>query len=111
MRDDDGAPAGIVAIFNDITEIRSVERMKTAFISTVSHELRTPLTSIKGFISTLLEDHDGYYDEATRHEFYGIIDSECDRLHRLIKDLLDVSRIEHGRAMQMNWEQVRYRRG
>ena len=80
VRDDDGEPAGIVAIFNDITEIRGVEQMKTAFISTVSHELRTPLTSIKGFISTLLTDEEGYYDEATRREFYGIIDSECDRL-------------------------------
>ncbi len=106
VRDDDGAPAGIVAIFNDITEIRGVERMKTAFISTVSHELRTPLTSIKGFISTLLADNDNYYDEPTRREFYGIIDSECDRLHRLIKDLLDISRIEQGRAMQMNWAEV-----
>ncbi len=106
VRDDDGAPAGIVAIFNDITEIRGVEQMKTAFISTVSHELRTPLTSIKGFISTLLTDDEGYYDEATRREFYGIIDSECDRLHRLIKDLLDISRIEQGKAMQMNWDPV-----
>jgi len=106
VRDDDGAPAGIVAIFNDITEIRGVERMKTAFISTVSHELRTPLTSIKGFISTLLTDNEGYYDQATQREFYGIIDSECDRLTRLIDDLLDISRIEQGQAMQMNWEQV-----
>ena len=106
VRDDEGLPAGIVAIFNDITEIRGVEQMKTAFISTVSHELRTPLTSIKGFISTLLTDEEGYYDEATRREFYGIIDSECDRLYRLIKDLLDISRIEQGQAMQMNWETV-----
>jgi len=98
--------AGIVAIFNDITEIRGVERMKTAFISTVSHELRTPLTSIKGFVSTLLADTEGFYDEATRHEFYGIIDTECDRLTRLIKDLLDISRIEQGRAMQFNMEPV-----
>jgi len=106
VRDDDGAPAGIVAIFNDITEIRGVEQMKTAFISTVSHELRTPLTSIKGFISTLLTDEEGYYDEPTRREFYGIIDSECDRLRRLIEDLLNISRIEQGSAMQMNWKQV-----
>jgi signal transduction histidine kinase len=77
--------------------------MKTAFVSTVSHELRTPLTSIKGFISTLLQDTDGYYDTDTRQEFYGIIDSECDRLQRLIEDLLNVSRIESGRALQMNW--------
>ncbi len=106
VRDDDGEPAGIVAVFNDITEIRGVEQMKTAFISTVSHELRTPLTSIKGFISTLLTDEEGYFDEATRREFYGIIDSECDRLNRLISDLLDISRIEQGGAMQINWQPV-----
>jgi PAS domain S-box-containing protein len=94
---------GAVAIFNDITEIRNVERMKTAFVSTVSHELRTPLTSIKGFISTLLQDKDGYFDETMRREFYEIIDAECDRLRRLIEDLLNVSRIEAGRALQMNW--------
>ena len=106
VRDDNGEPAGIVAIFNDITEIRGVEQMKTAFISTVSHELRTPLTSIKGFVSTLLHDDEGYFDEATRREFYGIIDAECDRLKRLIDDLLDISRIEQGSAMQINWQPV-----
>lgn len=106
VRDDSGSPPGIVAIFNDITEIRGVDQLKTAFISTVSHELRTPLTSIKGFISTLLEDEEGYYDSATRHEFYQIIDTECDRLTRLIKDLLDISRIEQGSAMQMYWDMV-----
>jgi two-component system phosphate regulon sensor histidine kinase PhoR len=94
---------GVVAIFNDITEIRNVERMKTAFVSTVSHELRTPLTSIKGFISTLLQDKEGYFDDEMRREFYEIIDGECDRLRRLIEDLLNVSRIEAGRALQMNW--------
>ncbi|BCM91161.1 alkaline phosphatase synthesis sensor protein PhoR [Abditibacteriota bacterium] len=100
-----GVPAilGVVVIFNDITEIRNVDRMKTAFVSTVSHELRTPLTSIKGFISTLLQDTEGYFDQETRTEFYTIIDNECDRLRRLIDDLLNVSRIESGRALQMNW--------
>ena len=94
---------GVAVVFNDITAIRNVERMKTAFVSTVSHELRTPLTSIKGFISTLLQDTEGYFDQSDRLEFYGIIDSECDRLQRLIEDLLNVSRIESGRALQMNW--------
>ncbi|RYG66509.1 hypothetical protein EON80_15280, partial [bacterium] len=100
-----GFPAklGVVVIFNDITAIRNVERMKTAFVSTVSHELRTPLTSIKGFVSTLLQDTEGYFDAEARQEFYQIIDSECDRLRRLIDDLLNVSRIESGRALQMNW--------
>ena len=95
-------PIGSVSIFNDITEIRNVERMKTAFVSTVSHELRTPLTAIKGFVSTLLADTEGYYDRDTQLEFYGIIDMECDRLTRLISDLLNVSRIEAGRALDLN---------
>lgn len=102
VRGEDQQALGIVAIFNDITEIRSVERMKTAFVSTVSHELRTPLTSIKGFISTLLADVEGYYDRDTQREFYQIIDTECDRLTRLISDLLNVSRIEAGRALDLN---------
>jgi len=102
VRGEDQQAIGVVAIFNDITEIRSVERMKTAFVSTVSHELRTPLTSIKGFISTLLADTEGYYDQVTQREFYQIIDTECDRLTRLISDLLNVSRIEAGRALELN---------
>ena len=102
VKSEDQQPMGVVAIFNDITEIRGVDRMKTAFVSTVSHELRTPLTSIKGFISTLLDDKEGYYDLTTQREFYTIIDTECDRLTRLISDLLNVSRIEAGRALDLN---------
>jgi len=102
VKGEDQLPIGSVMVFNDITEIRSVERMKTAFVSTVSHELRTPLTSIKGFISTLLADTEGYYDHVTQREFYQIIDTECDRLTRLISDLLNVSRIEAGRALDLN---------
>jgi signal transduction histidine kinase len=75
--------------------------MKSEFVSTVSHELRTPLTSIKGFIRTLLDDIDGYYDRETQMEFYRIIDTECDRLVRLINDLLNLSRIESGRALDL----------
>ncbi len=102
VHSEDQSNIGVVAIFNDITEIRSIERMKTTFVSTVSHELRTPLTSIKGFISTLLQDVEGFYDKDTIHEFYTIIDQECDRLTRLISDLLNVSRIEAGRALELN---------
>lgn len=102
MTGDNGDVQNAVAIFTDITEIRQVERMKTAFVSTVSHELRTPLTSIKGFIATLLDDKDStLYDEETRYEFYTIIDQECDRLTRLISDLLNISRIESGRSLDM----------
>lgn len=106
MTGEQGEVENVVAIFHDITEIRRVERMKTAFVSTVSHELRTPLTSIKGFISTLLEDDEGMYDDETRGEFLVIIDEECDRLTRLISDLLNVSRIESGRGLELQLSDV-----
>jgi two-component system phosphate regulon sensor histidine kinase PhoR len=106
LRSENTAVAGVVATFNDITELRNVERMKTEFVASVSHELRTPLTSIKGFIRTLLDDTEGYYDRETQAEFYQIIDQECDRLVRLINDLLNVSRIEAGRALDLNLKPV-----
>ncbi len=101
LRGDNGQVVGVVTTLNDITDIRSVERMKTEFVSTVSHELRTPLTSIKGFIRTLLDDTEGYYDREMQMEFYRIIDTECDRLVRLISDLLNLSRIESGRMLDL----------
>lgn len=101
LRDDDQQISGVVTTFNDITELRNVERMKTEFVSSVSHELRTPLTSIKGFVRTMLDDTNGYYDREMQREFMGIIDSECDRLVRLISDLLNVSRIESGRSLEL----------
>ncbi|MCD6361479.1 MAG: PAS domain-containing protein [Armatimonadetes bacterium] len=106
IRSENGGVEAAVAIFNDITDIRRVERMKTVFVSTVSHELRTPLTSIKGFISTLLEDEEGMYDEETRREFLIIINEECDRLTRLISDLLNISRIEAGHGLELQLEDV-----
>lgn len=105
VKGEDQQPIGVLAAFNDITEIRNVERMKTAFVSTVSHELRTPMTSIQGFIKTLLDDpEEEYYDKGMRREFYTIIDTECERLKRLINDLLNVSRIERGVALEMNFQ-------
>ncbi len=106
LRGDNSDISGVVTTFNDITEIRSVERMKSEFVSTVSHELRTPLTSIKGFIRTLLDDTEGYYDRDMQREFYQIIDTECDRLVRLISDLLNLSRIESGRTLELVLSEV-----
>jgi len=99
-----GEVLGQVAVFNDITQLRKVDQLKTEFVSTVSHELRTPLTSIKAFTATLLRDIQ--FDPAQQKEWLKIIDSECDRLTRLITDLLSISRIEAGRALQMDYQKV-----
>ncbi len=111
VRGDDESPIGTVVIFNDITDIRNVERMKTEFVSVVSHELRTPLTPMKGFVRTLLDDeNEEWYTRDDRREFYGIIETNVDRLSRLINDLLNVSRIERGAGLQMNFDEVNLRK-
>jgi two-component system phosphate regulon sensor histidine kinase PhoR len=107
VRSDEGKELGVVAIFNDITEIKNIERMKSSFVAMASHELRTPLTAIKGFVSTLIQDHGFSADE--RQEFYMIIDQECDRLTRLINDLLNTARIESGQSLQPNYSEVNFR--
>ncbi|MFN8139807.1 MAG: ATP-binding protein [Fimbriimonadales bacterium] len=104
VRGDDGRQIGTVAILNDVTDLKNIERMKSAFVATVSHELRTPLTAIKGFVSTLLVDDSFTIEE--RHEFYSIIDHECDRLTRLINDLLNIARIEAGESLKPNYGTV-----
>jgi PAS domain S-box-containing protein len=106
VRGEDQKPMGTVMIFNDITDIRNLERMKSAFVATVSHELRTPLTAIKGFISTLLMDPEDAFSPEERREFYTIIDQETDRLTRLINDLLNIARIEAGESLKPVYKEV-----
>lgn len=92
--DSQGQPRGVVAVFHDITRDREIARMKTDFVSAVSHELRTPLSSIKAYVEMLVDGE--AHDEATRRDFYAIIESETERLQRLITKILDISRIESG---------------
>ena len=83
---------GALAIFQDITELRKLEQMRSEFVANVSHELRTPLTSIKGFVETLQQG--AIKDEKLAMRFFHIIENEADRLDRLIGDILTLSRIE-----------------
>lgn len=76
--------------------LRELDRMKDDFISTVTHELRTPLTSIRA-LSEMLHD-DPRLDLADRHRFLGIIVNEAERLTRLINQILDMAKLESGRA-------------
>jgi len=106
VRDEQRTHIGTAIIFNDITEIRNLERMKTEFVAIAAHELRTPMTPIKGFISMLAQDAEDSFTFEERQEYYGIIEQNVDRLGRLINDLLNVTRIERGIALQLFWEEV-----
>jgi len=89
---DDQHVIGVLVVLHDITRMKQLEKMRTEFVASVSHELRTPITAIKGFAETLMEG--SVKEEETRQSFYTIIYKESDRLHRLINDLLDLSKIE-----------------
>ncbi|GGD84691.1 hypothetical protein GCM10011515_00520 [Tsuneonella deserti] len=93
--DDDGRPC-YVAVVRDVTERKRIEQMKTEFVSTVSHELRTPLTSIGGSLGLLAAGAAGPLgDKAAR--LVSIAHSNCERLVRLINDILDIEKIESGK--------------
>ncbi|TCO79288.1 two-component system histidine kinase PnpS [Marinisporobacter balticus] len=84
---------GVMAVMQDVTEMRKLENMRSEFVANVSHELKTPLTSISGFIETL---KNGAMDnEKVRDRFLDIIDIETERLTRLIDDILTLSAIEN----------------
>ncbi|GAV21798.1 sensory box histidine kinase [Carboxydothermus pertinax] len=92
LKDEQDQKVGLVVVFDDITEERKLEKMRSEFIANVSHELRTPLTSIKGFLETLLDG--ALEDKTIAKHFLQIMNSETERLTRLIDDLLSLSKIE-----------------
>jgi len=91
---EDGKAIGVVAVLHDVTKEKEVAQMKNDFVSHVSHELKTPLASITAY-SEMLADGEAD-DEETRKEFYAVIQSQAQRLNRLIEDILNISRIESG---------------
>ncbi len=84
---------GAVLVLHDVTDLRLLETMRRDFVANVSHELKTPLTSIAGYAETLVGDMP---DPATTRKFLEVILGNARRMHRLVDDLLDLSRIESG---------------
>jgi two-component system, OmpR family, phosphate regulon sensor histidine kinase PhoR len=91
--------AGVVAVLHDMTREKEVAELKSEFVSNVSHELRTPLASIKAYVEMLIDGE--AEDEKTKREFHEVIQSEANRLSRLIDNILSISRIESG-LLQVN---------
>ena len=96
LRNDLGHIAGAVVAFQDIARLREVDRMKDEFVSIVSHELRTPLTSIRGSVQLVLDEAQSVPDPEHRM-LLQIALNNCERLVRIINDILDVSKIEAGK--------------
>ena len=75
--------------------LEAANELRTALLRSVSHDLRTPLASIKASVSSLLAS-DVSWNEEDEHEFLTAIDTETDRLNRLVGNLLDMSRLQAG---------------
>lgn len=106
-------PLGVVAVLNDVTPSKQVEKLKDEFVSIVSHELRTPLTAIKGYTQHLVRRLERRLRDtrqtqkksgplgAEPPESYdlrslNIVQSQTEHLERLVNDLLDLSRVQWG---------------
>lgn len=92
LQDDTGGPFGVLLVFHDLSEIRRLENMRRTFAANVSHELKTPLTAIGAIVDTLLDDSPPPPDLQRR--FCERIRDQNDRLTRLVRDLLVISRLE-----------------
>lgn len=97
LQDFDNIIIGSIINIEDITEKVKLENMRSDFVANVSHELKTPLTSISGFVETLKLNEN--IDIQTRNRFLEIIESESDRLKRLIDEILLLSFIENNENM------------
>jgi PAS domain S-box-containing protein len=95
MRDNGHHLLGAVTILEDITHLREIDRLKSEFIATASHELRTPLTSVQMGVHLLLEGALGELTEQ-QNEVLQACRQDCERLDKLMRDLLDLSKIEAG---------------
>lgn len=85
-------PARWIVISRDITQREQVDAMRRDFIANVSHELRTPLTVVNGFIETLIDANDEA--DPTRRHHLQLMHEQAQRMHRLVEDLLTLSRLE-----------------
>ncbi len=91
---------GVMLAIADVTAQRDLDSMKTDFVSFVAHELRSPLTSILGYAS-LLQSAGDLLESAQRGEMTGAITRQGKRLNRMIGELLDVSRLDAGKSLDM----------
>ena len=103
---DAGRPLGVALVARDATDSAAEKQNLAEFVSAVAHELKTPMAAI-GAYAEMLEDGD-FETAADRREIYGVIGDQCDRLTRLVENMLGLARIESGvvdvrrRDMELN---------
>jgi PAS domain S-box-containing protein len=95
MRDADGRLLGAVALLENITHLREIDRLKSEFVNTAAHYLQTPLLNLQMGLHCLIEDAAGEMTDKQKDIIYACRE-DSERLERLMRDLTDLSRIESG---------------
>lgn len=91
-QDNSSNKSGAVFVLQDVTEEEKLEHLRREFVANVSHELKTPLTSIKSYTETIL---DGMVDDPEmQRTFLEVVNTEADRMSRLVRDLLELSNFD-----------------
>lgn len=96
ISDEQGRFQWLATLFQDVTRFKHLDQMKSDFIATVSHEFRTPLTSLNMTVDILAEEVLGQINERQRELLVAAKD-DAQRLTKLVKELLDLSRLESGK--------------
>jgi two-component system phosphate regulon sensor histidine kinase PhoR len=91
-----GKSSSALILFQDLTELRSLQTMRRELVGNISHELRTPIAGIKAMVETLKDS--AINDKEATMDFLARIDNEVDRLTQMVSELTELSRIETGRA-------------
>lgn len=94
---------GAVVVMRNVTEEYKLEKLRRDFVANVSHEIRTPLSMLQGYSEALMDDIAASPEE--RKELVQVIYDESLRMSRLVKDLLDLARMEAGH-IEMNFHEV-----
>jgi NtrC-family two-component system sensor histidine kinase KinB len=102
--DTEKQPVAVMFILSDVTQQRHQDELKRSVISTVSHQLKTPLTSVRLAVHLLLEEDIGALTEK-QSEVLIAAEEDAERLHRILENLLDIGRIESGKA-RLNFRSV-----
>ncbi len=96
VEDREGSLLGVVVFMGDVTHLKEVDQMKSDFVSTASHEFRTPLTSITMSVGLLLDGTVGDIN-GKQGQLLEVIREDCERLNKLVSELLDLSRMQSGK--------------
>lgn len=101
-KDQDTGEAAAIAVFHDISALKSLERVRSDFVANVSHELRTPLTSIKGYAETILASIPDDEKSTSLHSFLEIILRNANHMTKIVNELLSLARLEGGNKSGRN---------